>query len=328
MSKKLPLHKVMRAELHGWLLLGFGFFGFIAWAALYPIDQGIYSAGHVISGIGSIEVTSSAPGTIKKIYKANGNSVITGDLIMEIDVRPIEPQDRNALNLIKQLELSNTSLNEAFLSRMQQVRALESRYVSFEKLLHSGFTSKNYLSTIEGELSAARGDTFEIKSRIEENATKIRELKEKIGAIRASPVSGTLINMDENTPGSDVKLGQQLFSVKPDSDDLLISVQIPVDYASQIRTGLDVNVIFPTVPGGMTVQFAGTLDHISNDRQIDEKTNLNYFNGLVKITDVAKVNRLAIKTGLPVNVVIKAGRRTLLSYITRPFTERLYRGLR
>lgn len=318
----------MRAEFNGWLLLVFGFFGFIVWAALYPIDQGIYSTGYVISGINSIDVTSSSPGTIKNIHKSNGESVVAGDLVMEIHVKPIEPQDRATLNLIKQLELSNDSLREAYFSRMQQVKALDSQYRSLEKLLLSGFASKNYLSTIEAELSAARGDMFEIKSRIEDHETKLRELKEKIGAIRVSPVTGILIDVDKKNSGADIKLGQKLFSIKPDSKDLLISVRIPVDYASQIRTGLNVSIIFPTVPGGMTVHFGGTLDHISNDRQIDEKSNFNYFNGLVKISDVTEVNRLAIKTGLPVNVVLKAGRRSLLSYITRPFTERLLRGLR
>jgi hypothetical protein len=110
--------------------------------------------------------------------------------------------------------------------------------------------------------------------------------------------------------------------------DLLVSIRIPVDYVTQIKNGLGVNIIFPTIPGGTAVTFEGRLDHISNDRIVDEKTNSSYFNGVVTIPNNQRIEALEVKNGLPVSVIIKAGHRSLLSYITRPFVERLMRGLR
>ena len=317
-----------RAEYRGWLVIIFGFIGFLIWAALYPIDQGIQSSGYVISGTKPVDITSPVSASIKHIYKKVGDAIVTGDVVMELNVQPVEPQDRNTLNLIKQLETSNASLKNAFLSRQQQVVALESQYLAIQQLLASGFATKNYLSTIEVQLASSRSESYEMKSRIEENETKLRELKERINAIKVSPISGTLLNVGSGELGRRIQVGDKLFSVQPSSVDLLVSIRIPVDYVTQIKNGLGVNIIFPTIPGGTAVTFEGRLDHISNDRIVDEKTNSSYFNGVVTIPNNQRIEALEVKNGLPVSVIIKAGHRSLLSYITRPFVERLMRGLR
>ncbi len=330
MNVKSPEPKVenLHVEYRGWFVIDFGFIGFLIWAALYPIDQGIHSSGYVISGTKPIDVTSPMPATIKHIYKKDGDRVVTGDVVMELNVQPVEPQDRNTLNLIKQLEASNNSLKNAHVSLQQQVAALEIQYQSIEQLLASGFATKNYLSSIEVQLASSRSESFQIKSRMEENETKLRELKERINALRVSPISGTLINLGSGRIGGQIQVGDKLFSVQPSSIDLLVSIRIPVDYVTQIKNGLSVNIIFPTIPGGMAVNFEGRLDHVSNDRMVDDKTNASYFNGIVAIPNTPRIEELQIKNGLPVSVIIKAGHRSLLSYITRPFMERLMRGLR
>ncbi len=327
MSKLLGHSKVARAEFYGWMVVIFGCIGFFVWASLYPIDEGIRTSGYVISTGRQLNVTSSIDGSINKIYKKNNDLVTTGEIVMDLHVRPIEPKDRDVANSVKLLEASNISLKNAYRSRQEQITALQSQYEGAEKLLASGFASKNFLSSIEVQLTTAKSDSYEIKARIEENENRLRDLKERIGAIRVAPASGKLndLNLKE---GGQIRVGDRIFSIAPNSNNLIVSIQIPVDFATQIQNGLLVNIIFPTLPGGTAIYVSGRLEHISNDRKVDEKTGLNYFDGIVIVENNSQLEELKIKTGLPVSAIIKAGHRTLLSYITRPFTERIIRGLR
>ncbi len=67
---------------------------------------------------------------------------------------------------------------------------------------------------------------------------------------------------------------------------------------------------------------------VSADRITDPKTGIPYFEDKVKIMDAETMKKLNLRIGLPATIIINTGSRTLLSYILRPFTERLDQSLK
>jgi len=47
-SAKVKKFSLLSYESQGWIVVIFGFFGFILWASLYPINQGIPGSGFLI----------------------------------------------------------------------------------------------------------------------------------------------------------------------------------------------------------------------------------------------------------------------------------------
>jgi HlyD family secretion protein/epimerase transport system membrane fusion protein len=78
-------------------------------------------------------------------------------------------------------------------------------------------------------------------------------------------------------------------------------------------------------------QIFGTLRSISADRLIEEHTGEPYFLAKVEI-DPLELERIApdieLSPGMPADVMILTGERTILDYLIRPFTESLTKSFR
>ena len=323
------------AQLQGWLVVIFGFVGFFGWAAVYPIDQGIPSSGFLISKAERIQVVSPTTGLVAKLQKRAGDNVNEGDILLEFDIKPLEANERGVQESIRGTEVSNASLRSALQARDAQVSALRSQFDSSLKLVDSGFASASSLATIKTQLSLAESEALELKSRIEQNDYRLRELKERIAAIRHemalskihAPATGKVMNTTVKSAGVNITAGSQIMEIAPDSERLVIDARIPVDYATRANIGMPVDVMFPTLPGSSTFRIKGKLEYLSADRLTDTRTNQIYLEGRVSLDEQTAVDHLSLRAGLPATVLLNTGPRTLLSYITRPLTERMAKGL-
>ncbi len=216
-----------------------------------------------------------------------------------------------------------------------QVAALQTQYDSSLKLVESGFASASALATVQTQLSLAQSEALELKSRIDQNDYRLRELKERQSSLRHemallkihAPASGKVMNMAIKSAGVNITAGSQIMEIVPDGERLLIDARIPVDYATRAHAGMAVDVMFPTLPGSSTVRINGKLDYLSADRITDTRTNQMYLEGRISLEDKSQIEALNLRAGLPATVLLNTGPRTLLSYITRPLTERMARGL-
>ena len=382
--KQHTANPLMRsAQIQGRAVVVLGVFGFFAWAAVYPINQGVPGSGFLISKTERIQVISPTTGLVTKLLKRAGDATNEGDILLEFDVKTLAANMRSveesirgtelanislrsaldarnaqvsalrseydstlklvesgfvsadSLAKIRGTEISGTSLGSALAARNAQVSALRSQYDSSLKLLESGFFSANALATIQNQLSLAQSEALELKSRIEQNEYRLRELKERIAAMNHemalskiyAPAAGKVMNTTVKSAGVNITAGSQIMEIVPDSERLLIDAQIPVDYATRAQVGMAVDVIFPTLPGSSTDRIKGKLEYLSADRLTDPRTNHVYLEGRVSLEDQALIEKLSLRAGLPATVLLKTGPRTLLSYITRPLTERMARGL-
>jgi hypothetical protein len=142
-----------------------------------------------------------------------------------------------------------------------------------------------------------------------------------------SPATGKVMNTSIKSAGLNITAGTQIMEIVPDSERLQIDARIPVDYATRAQVGMPVDVIFPTLPGSSTVRIKGKLEYLSADRLTDSQTNQIYLEGRVSLDEQAAVHHLSLRAGLPASVMLNTGPQTLLSYITRPLTERMAKGM-
>lgn len=323
------------AQIQGWSVVVIGFIGFIAWAATYPINQGIPGVGFVISAAEKIQIISPYNGLVTNLAKRAGDIVQEGDLLLELDDKTQQANVRSLYESIRGIEVSNESLRSALSARKAQLAGLQAQYDSSSKLVNSGFASPNALAVIQTQLSLAQSEALELKSRIELNDYRLRELRENLAALHHeiehfkiyTPTSGTVMNVMVKSDGVTITAGSQIMEIVPGGIRLSIDARFPVEYATIAHSGMDVDVMFPTIPGSSYVRIKGVLEYLSPDRLTDVRTNQIYLEGRVILPDQSQIEALKLRPGLPVTMSLKAGSRTLMSYITRPLSERINKGM-
>ena len=325
----------MNYQTKGWIVVIFGFFGVLVWSSFYEIDQGVPGSGYVIPKVEKISILAPVNGIVTAIYGAQGSIVQGGSTVIEFDSKTIESSIKSNLESISGVAKSNAILTKAATARRQQIDALKLQHKSMSNLVDSGFASLNSLAAIQSQLSLAESEGLELDSRVEQNISRLKELTEQkeslihqlsLLSVKA-PVSGYLMNLGIKTPGVHVTAGSLLAELVPVSDELIVEVRIPVELGDRISIGHRVDVMFPSLPGSYVKHTSGVLYYLSADRVTDPRTNQTYLDARVSFDSIDLVKLKGLRIGLPASVMISTGPRTMLSYLTRPFTERMAKGL-
>lgn len=325
----------MSYQTKGWFVVIFGFLGTLIWSSFYEIDQGLPAFGYVIPKVEKISIIAPSNGIVTAIHSESGNLVQTNQTLMEFDSKAIESSINSHSESISGLVKVNAILVKASTSRKQQITALKLQHSSMSNLVNSGFASLSALATIQSQLSLAESEGLELDSRVEQNLSKLKELKEqkdgfihqlKLLKIRA-PLTGYLMNLSVKSPGVHITAGTLLAELVPASDELIIEVRIPVELGDRILVGQRVDIMFPSLPGNATQHTSGNLYYLSADKMTDSRTNQTYLDARVSFDALELVHLKGLRVGLPASIIISTGPRTMLSYLTRPFSERMSMGL-
>lgn len=178
---------------------------------------------------------------------------------------------------------------------------------------------QEFQSEVQSMLSEIQKEATAQWERLEALNYTVRETE-----IRA-PISGYVQNVTVHTEGGVIGPGTQLMEVIPKDERFIIQAHVPVQSVDRLDVGLPVDITFPAFNHARTPNIPGEVLTVSADRLVDEKTGQPYYLAQVAVTDegMEKLRFNQIRPGMPAAVLIKTGERTLLSYIIKPFKDRL-----
>jgi multidrug resistance efflux pump len=304
MNKKLR-SQFKSFQRNGYLVIIFGFFGFFIWASIYSLNKGVFGSGFVISKNEKIEIISPISGLVKNLKKTSGDTVSKDEEIIIFDT------DRLKINI--------ETIKKSMEIRLRSIKALELELENAQILVQKKVITKNALPPYVSKLSLAEAAYIESKG-------KLNELKSTLSKMKiSSPIEGTLMNMSIKSEGINVTQGQRLFDISPKSFDYLIQAKIPVNLGDKVEAGMEVDISFPTLSGSQTKRLIGIVEYVSADKIDDSRNQQTFLETKIKITNEKDIQGL--RAGLPATVIIKTGAQTLLSYLIRPFTDMVNRGM-
>ena len=140
-----------------------------------------------------------------------------------------------------------------------------------------------------------------------------------------SPVGGTVVGLAVFTKGAVVAPGFKLMDIVPKEDGLVIEGQLPVHLVDKVHPGLPVELMFTAFNRNETPHIPGELINVSADRFVDEKTGQPYYKLVTKVLPEGAIllNNLKIRPGMPVDMFVKTGERTMMNYLLRPIIDHL-----
>nr|AAC33451.1 ZapC [Proteus mirabilis] len=219
--------------------------------------------------------------------------------------------------MIRELAENNNQLNETF----GQISALEKQKLEYEQRILQ--RNANYYQLARTELN-------KIQLQISETEKQLIIEKDKLAKMAIiAPISGTVMDLSVFTQGGFVKTGQTLMDIVPEDHQLVIEARLAPHLIDKVTPGLPVDLIFTAFNQNTTPKIPGEVTIISADRLIDERTTEPYYQVLINIKDYTLLadNKNKLKAGMPVDVFIKTGDRSLLNYLFKPVLDRLHTSL-
>ena len=320
----------------GWVILIFGFFGFLVWGIFFTLDQGVPANGIVIIEGNRKIIQHQQGGIIDEISVKDGDEVELGQVLIKLNKVNLEATFQSYQKQIEGLKNSILFLSETVRDKKNELNLIEKRIVNYQALVNQGFLSKSYLNEYEQKYAAIKGELAIRNSSLIDAQTKLEDFKERFKSIIfeldrldiKSPTKGIVMNSQFFTIGGVVAPGSKLMEIVPLENMLEVEIFIPVNLIDKVSIGNEVVLNFPSLNRSVTPRLKGQLITISADRVDDSKQpNHVYFKAKAIFKDYKMLKEMNIKNGMSVEVFIKTGDRSLLNYLIKPLLDRLRASL-
>jgi len=175
----------------------------------------------------------------------------------------------------------------------------------------------------------------EVETELGNVLREVQSDAEKLFAVRAdlerteirSPASGQAIGLAVQTVGGVIQAGQKLMDIVPEGEPLLLEAKIEPHLIDKVRTGLMTDVRFNAFSHSPQLVVEGEIVSVSNDLLTEQVGGgqISYYLARVKVTPegMQVLGNRRLQPGMPVEVIVKTGERSMLTYLLNPLTKRL-----
>jgi len=248
-------------------------------------------------------------------------------------------QRRSQLALLTE-ELTNTRsmVKEGYAPRNRQLE-LE-RMVAESNAAIADLTGNSLRVTRQvaelGQRSLARKQEYrkEIESQLADVTREVQSDAEKFVAVTAdlnrmeikAPANGQVVGLSVQTVGAVLQPGQKLLDVVPDQQTLLLEAHIPPHLIDKVQTGLMADIRFNAFAHSPQLVVDGKVLSVSGDLLSDpQQPQFSYYLARVQVTPsgMKTLGARQMQPGMPAEIVIKTGERSLLTYLLHPLTKRM-----
>jgi protease secretion system membrane fusion protein len=257
---------------------------------------------------------------------------------------------------------SRTGYRGLLEQRRAQLTLLKEESEGLRGLVDEGYAPKNDLLTLErtkaetlgsiadlqGNIERANSATAEIRLRIVQRQQDFRKEvdaqlaevrgqaqadQERFEALRAdlartvlrAPADGQVVGLTVQTVGGVIAPGQKVMDIVPQDETLLLETQVPPHLIDRVQPGRETDVRFSAFAHSPQLVVPGRVESVSADLLTNEKTGLSYYLARVSVTEEGMkiLGNRQMQAGMPAEVVIITGERSMLTYLLRPLLKRI-----
>jgi len=270
--------------------------------------------------------------------------------------------ERRIAQLISRIDgLKNTKA-----TREELLQSFQDEYTTLSKLLAEGFVDemrvrdlerrivevRGEIQTIQSDMKSAEiqvGETelqiiqrrsvfdAEVQGQLAELQARRVELEEQVRVAEdrlqrseiKAPAEGVVLTIEVTTEGGVIPAGQPFMTLVPNEDELIIEAQVnPMD-VDRVGLGQTAEVQFSSFDANAIPKIFAEVVSVSADALADPNTGASYYLAKLNIPDdeLPKLSGYDLVPGMPVNVLIQTGERTLWQYLTKPLAQGMSKAL-
>jgi HlyD family secretion protein/epimerase transport system membrane fusion protein len=250
-------------------------------------------------------------------------------------------------------------------SAERQVEILRNELIDLRQLSEKGFFPKSRILQRERELARLEGQIGSITARMARSEKSIsearlqiqqirqefnekvvsekREVEDRIAKLReelviaaqklsrtriTAPQAGIVHNLNIHTIGGTVQPGKPIMNIVPVQDKLIIEAEVSPRDVDIVGAGQDAKVRMTALQARTTPVLTGKVVRISPDRITNQEQDRSFYKARIEIPgeELKKLGGQKLQAGMPAEVLINTGERTVLDYILKPLTDAMARG--
>jgi len=221
-----------------------------------------------------------------------------------------------ARNRLLELERTAAQVNGGIAEDLGNIGRLR-RQIS-ELALRKSQRRQDYQKEVRTELSGVQQDSATLQNRVQALDFDLANV-----LVRA-PVDGIVVGLNVFTQGAVVPSGFTLMELVPRDDALIVEGMLPVNLVDKVHKGLKAELIFSAFNVTTTPHIPGVVTQVSADRTVDERTGQAYYKvkAAVAPEGLKMMAHLQIRPGMPVELLVKTGERTMMNYLLKPLLDR------
>lgn len=183
---------------------------------------------------------------------------------------------------------------------------------------------KEYTQGVVDELRKAEAQLAEQQEQRTQLIDKLRRIELK------APRAGRVHALAVHTEGGVIQPGSTVLQIIPEGELLIVDVQLQPNDIDKVHKGQGAHVRFPAFNAKSTPRLEGSVLNVSA-AQLADQQGKPYFTAQVVLTagELSKLPRgRELVPGMPADVYIETGSRSILSYLVKPLTDALSRTFR
>ena len=253
------------------------------------------------------------------------------------EIQGLRAQERSAT---QQISLLNEEIN-VVRTLLKQGNAMKPRLLALERqsaaLMGQRGEYRATISRAEQSIAESRINIInlqndfmkEVVAELKDTQVQISELEEQIRASDdtfkriniVANTSGVITNLKVFTEGGVITPGETLMEIVP-YDDLVVEARVNPQDIDVVHPGLEALVRLTAYKSREIPPLMGKLEHVSADRLEDERTGMPYYLARVRIPqeNIDEYEELKPQAGMPADVLIVTGSRTMVQYVLDPLS--------
>jgi epimerase transport system membrane fusion protein len=265
---------------------------------------------------------------------------------------------------IEQLESRLTGLRALKESKETLAVSYAEELKDVKSLLTQGFSDKGRLRPIERNLASYQGEAAELLASISSTEVQIGEtnleilqlerevineiaveladaqtnLKDVVDTMTAledvvsrteikAPAAGVINGMQVHTIGGIITAGEPIAEVVPSSEELILEARVSALDIDRVFPGQEARIRFSSF-GNKTPEIFGQLLSLSADVYPADAAQQPFYLARIEVSpeSIEELDGLELMPGMPADVFISTGSRTLLQYMIKPFSNTVARS--
>jgi len=209
-----------------------------------------------------------------------------------------------------------------------QIGQLSAQHVqAMQTIAQIQFETINTAESRRADISRERAETQSALSDADQRLRAAADQLDKREII--SPESGTITDLKFYTVGSSINAGQPIMDLVPSSQHLLIEGNVSPNEVEHLRVGQAVNVRLTAYKAHRVPVITAHLTYVGADRQMDTN-NQPFFLIRAELEPDALSDKpgVVLLPGMPADVIVINGRRSVLSFLVSPIADSLFHAMR
>ena len=282
----------------------------VYWSWTAPIASAAIATGRVAIDTNRKSIQHLEGGIVKRIAVREGQKVNAGQTLLVLD----DTKSRAKIAL----------LSGRIVSGEQRLKLIDAEIKDIAKLFKKGLAHRP-------RLLALRRTRAELIGALVESRAELKAARDVINrALIRSPRNGTVVDLKVHTIGGVVAAGAILMYIVPSNEALVVEARVSPNDIDVVREGLDAQVRLTPFSARTVVPIPARVISVSADRMSDQQSGEGYYLARVRLSrplaDVAP--GLKLYPGMPAEVMIVTGHRSVLQYLSAPIERSFRRAFR